>query len=153
MLMRFDPFRELDRLSEQLSGTAAVASRSFPLDAYRRGDSFLVHFDLPGVEPDSVDVTVEGTVLTVRAERRLARQEGDEFVVAERPQGTFTRQLFLGETLDADRLEASYEQGVLTLVIPVAERAKPRRIAISQSSSGPQAVEPVVSPGGTDAPA
>jgi HSP20 family protein len=146
MLMRFDPFRELDRLTEQLTGTAPAA-RSFPLDAYRRGDSFLVHFDLPGVDPESIDVSVEGNVLTVRAERRLPRQEGDEFVVAERPQGVFSRQLFLGETLDADRLDASYDQGVLTLTIPIAERAKPRRIQISQASRGAQPVEPVVGQG------
>src|SRR5688572_23340054 len=98
MLMRFDPFREIDRLTEQLTGTTPSGTRSFPLDAYRRGDRFFVHFDLPGVDPDSIDITVERNVLTVRAERRLPREDVDEFVVAERPQGVFTRQLFLGET-------------------------------------------------------
>jgi HSP20 family protein len=150
MLMRFDPFRELDRLTEQLTGTTASGTRSFPLDAYRRGDRFFVHFDLPGVDPDSIDVTVERNVLSVRAERRLPRQEGDDFVVAERPQGIFTRQLFLAETLDSDQLEASYDRGVLTLTIPIAERAKARRIEITQSSPGAQPVEPVV--GGSSAP-
>ena len=100
-----------------------------------------MHFDLPGVDPGSIDVTVERNVLSVRAERRLPRQPGDEFVVAERPQGSFTRQLFLGETLDPDRLEASYDQGVLTLTIPVAERAKPRKIEIRVASSGPRVVD------------
>ena len=100
-----------------------------------------MHFDLPGVDPGSIDVTVERNVLSVRAERRLPRQPGDEFVVAERPQGSFTRQLFLGETLDPDRLEAAYDQGVLTLTIPVAERAKPRRIEIRGASSGPRVVD------------
>ncbi len=145
MLMRFDPFRDIDRLTEQLTGAGAQGARSFPLDAYRRGDAFLVHFDLPGVDPASIDVTVERNVLTVRAERRWSRREGDELVAAERPQGTFTRQLFLGDTLDPDRLEATYDQGVLTLTIPVAERAKPRRVQISSTSSGARAVEPSVS--------
>ena len=100
-----------------------------------------MHFDLPGVDPGSIDVTVERNVLSVHAERRLPRQPGDEFVVAERPQGSFTRQLFLGGTLDPDRLEASYDQGVLTLTIPVAERAKPRKIEIRGTSSGPRVVD------------
>jgi HSP20 family protein len=103
------------------------------MDAYRKGEEFYVHFDLPGVDPDSIDVTVDRNVLTVRAERKPAEGEGMEWVLAERPTGTFTRELFLGETLDADKLEADYEAGVLTLRIPVAEQAKPRRIAVSSS--------------------
>ena len=102
------------------------------MDAYRRGDSFFVHLDLPGVDADSVDITVENQVLTVTAERRFAQQEGDEFVVAERPEGRFSRQLRLGPTIDTDRIAASYEDGVLTLTLPVSERARPRQIQIDR---------------------
>jgi HSP20 family protein len=145
MLMRFDPFRELDRLTEQLfTGTpTARAPRSFPMDAYRRGEAFFVHFDLPGVDPATIELSVEKNVLTVSAERSWQPLDGDEVVVAERPRGTFTRQLFLGDTLDADALEASYDQGVLTLRIPVAEQAKPRKIEVSLGSPNgtPEAIE------------
>ena len=130
MLMRFDPFAELDRLSRESLGSRRSV---MPMDAYRHGDHFVVRFDLPGANPDSVDLTVEKNVLTVRAERGWAPEQGDEVLVAERPQGTFSRQLFLGETLDAERIEARYEQGVLTLTIPVAEKAKPRKVAITHS--------------------
>ena len=130
MLMRFDPFRELDRMSEQLwrqsSGPSGV-----PMDAFRRGEQVVVHFDLPGIDPESIDLTVERNVLTLRAERTVARQEGDEAIVTERPRGTFTRQLFLGETLDAGNIDAAYEHGVLTVTIPVAEQAKPRKVSIA----------------------
>jgi HSP20 family protein len=131
MLMRFDPFRELDRLTQQASRPAVM-----PMDAYRRGDAFLVHFDLPGVEASSIDLTVEKNVLTVSAERRFQPQDGDEALVAERPHGSFSRQLFLGESLDADHVEAHYENGVLTLTIPVAEKAKPRRVEVSSAGGG-----------------
>lgn len=141
MLMRFDPFRELDRLTEQLSQTAAQTARSFPMDAYRRGDHFVVHFDLPGVSPDAVDITVERNMISVRAERRFERREADEVVAMERPQGTFQRQLMLGDTLDGDNLKAGYDNGVLTLTIPVAERAKPRKVQITASSDTPEVVE------------
>ena len=134
-VMRFDPFRDLERVTEQLmgSGTRTGGARSFPMDAYRRGDRFFVHLDLPGVDRDSIDVTVDQNVLTVRAERRFEPEQGDEILVNERPQGTFSRQLFLSDTLDSDRIDASYEQGVLTLTIPVAEQTKPRRIEVSHS--------------------
>ena len=135
MLMRFDPFRELDRQFDRRVPRHWPAG--MPIDAYRRGDHFYVHFDLPGVDPDSVDLEVEKNVLTVRAERSWAPAEGDEVVVAERPRGTFSRQLFLGETLDANRVEASYDKGVLTVSIPVAEAAKPRKVAISGAPNGP----------------
>jgi HSP20 family protein len=141
MLMRFDPFRDLDRLTEQLWGANGSRTRSFPLDAYRRGEAFFVHFDLPGVDPASIDLSVEKNVLTVSAERAWQPQEGDEVVVSERPRGSFTRQLFLGETLDAERLEATYDHGVLTLRIPVAEAAKPRRIEVSVGSQADGAIE------------
>ncbi|MET9447276.1 Hsp20/alpha crystallin family protein [Streptomyces cinerochromogenes] len=130
MLMRTDPFRDLDRLTQQLFGANARPA-AMPMDAYRSGDEFLVHFDLPGIDPESIELDVERNVLSVRAERRGPAPEDAEMLVAERPTGTFTRQLFLGETLDTDRIDASYEAGVLTLRIPVAEQAKPRRIQIS----------------------
>ena len=138
MLMRFDPFRELDRMSEQLwrqPGPSGV-----PMDAFRRGEQVVVHFDLPGVDPESIDLTVERNVLTLRAERAVTRQEGDEMIVAERPRGTFTRQLFLGETLDANNIDAGYEHGVLTVTIPVAEQAKPRKVSIAANGNGQQAI-------------
>ncbi|WDZ83131.1 Hsp20/alpha crystallin family protein [Micromonospora cathayae] len=129
MLMRTDPFREIDRLADQFFGTAARPA-VMHLDAYRDGDHFYAVLDLPGVDPDSIDCTVERNVLTVRAERRRPTGDTVELVAAERPMGTFTRRLFLGDTLDTDRLEAGYDNGVLTLRIPVAERAKPRRVAV-----------------------
>ncbi len=104
------------------------------MDAYRSGDAFYVHFDLPGIDLDSIDLTVERNVLTVRAQRKAARTDEAERIVSERPQGVFTRQLFLGETLDVDNLRAEYDAGVLTLTIPVAEQAKPRKVEISGSS-------------------
>ncbi|GGR90092.1 hypothetical protein GCM10010169_37970 [Micromonospora fulviviridis] len=133
--MRTDPFREIDRLAEQFFGTTARPA-VMHLDAYRDGDYFYAAFDLPGVDPDSIDCTVERNVLTVRAERRRAAGDNVELVAAERPMGTFTRQLFLGDTLDTDKLEAGYENGVLTLRIPISERAKPRRIAVTASGNG-----------------
>jgi len=111
------------------------------MDAYRRGENFFVHIDLPGVDPSSVDLSVEKNVLVVKAQRAWQRQEGDEWLVAERPQGTYSRQLFLGDTLDPEHIEASYHDGVLTLRIPVAERAKPRRIEINTEAKGPSAIE------------
>ncbi|OKJ97006.1 heat-shock protein Hsp20 [Streptomyces sp. CB03234] len=137
MLMRTDPFRELDRLTERLLGTSAHPA-AMPMDAYREGDTFVVQLDLPGVSPDSIDLDVERNVLTVKAERRTAPDGDAEMVIAERPSGTFSRQLFLGETLDTDRIEASYDVGVLTLRIPVAEQAKPRKIEISGGSDRKQ---------------
>jgi HSP20 family protein len=135
MLMRTDPFREIDRLAEQFFGTPGRPAVMYA-DAERDGDWFYVYFDLPGVDPDSIDLTVERNVLTVRAERQRSHRQGVEPVITERPMGTFTRQMFLGETLDTDHLEASYEAGVLTLRIPVAEQAKPRKIAVASGNSG-----------------
>ncbi len=132
MLMRFDPFRELDRLAQQTASTGRLPVMA--MDAYRHGDSFVVNFDLPGVDPPSIDLTVEKNVLTVSAERRWQPTEGDEVVVAERPQGSFSRQLFLGEGLDPERIEARYDNGVLTVSVPVAERAKPRKVEISSGN-------------------
>jgi HSP20 family protein len=131
MLMRTDPFRELDRLTQQLLGGPVARASVMPMDAYRKDEWFFVHFDLPGVDPDAIELTVEQNVLTVKASRRAVPEEGVEYVVAERPQGQFTRQLFLGETLNTEKLEADYEDGVLTVRIPVAEQAKPRKVSIS----------------------
>jgi HSP20 family protein len=133
--MRTDPFRELDRLTQQFFGEATRPA-AMPMDAYRAGDEFLVHFDLPGIDPESIELDVERNVLNVRAERRSPAPENAEMLVAERPTGAFTRQLFLGDTLDTDRIDASYEAGVLTLRIPVAEQAKPRRIQITGGDTG-----------------
>ena len=132
MLMRFDPFRDLDRLAQNAwGGGPERRPLAMPIDAYRKGDEFLVHFDLPGVDPATVELTVEKNVLTVHASR--GRQWGDdvELVVSERPTGSWTRQLFLGETLDAEAIHAACENGVLTVRIPMAEKAKPRRVEIS----------------------
>jgi len=131
MLMRTDPFRELDRWTQQVLGTAARPA-VMPIDAWRDGDRFIVEFDLPGVDPDSLDLDVERHVLTVKAERPSPGDDTD-MVAAERPHGVFSRQLFLAETLDTDRIEASYHDGVLRLTIPIAEHAKPRRIEVSHS--------------------
>ncbi|HEV7451728.1 MAG TPA: Hsp20/alpha crystallin family protein [Pseudonocardiaceae bacterium] len=133
MLMRTDPFRELDRMAQQLFGTNGTTSRPavMPMDAYRHGEQFVVQFDLPGVDPSSIGLDVERNVLTIKAERSPTYGEDVELQVAERPRGVFSRQLFLGDTLDADRIEAHYDAGVLTLRLPIAEKAKPRKIEIT----------------------
>lgn len=128
MLLRFDPFRELDQVWDDLH--RASRTPSIPMDAVRHGDRVFINFDLPGVDPDTVDLTVERNVLTVRAERTVTFQEGDQVLADERPKGTFSRRVLLGETLDLSRLEAAYDHGVLTVTIPVAEQAQPRKIAI-----------------------
>jgi HSP20 family protein len=143
MLMRTDPFRELDRLTQQLSGASSPGTWSrpnpMPMDAYRAGDEYLVVFDLPGVPQDAIELDVERNVLTVKAERRpLTVSEGVEMQVAERPLGVFSRQLFLGDTLDTERITAEYENGVLTVKIPVAAQAKSRKISISGGDSEPR---------------
>ena len=140
MLMRTDPFRELDRLTQQLFATNGTTTRpaAMPMDAYRAADQFVVHFDLPGVDPSSIDLDVEHNVLTVKAERTPTYRDDVELQVAERPRGVFSRQLFLGDTLDPDRVEASYDTGVLTLRIPIAEKAKPRKIEITGGSAPKQ---------------
>jgi HSP20 family protein len=130
MLMRTDPFRDIDRLAETFFGTAGRPA-VMHVDAERDGDWFHVYFDLPGVDPDSIDLTVERNVLSVRAERRRPQRDGVEQVISERPMGTFSRQLLLGDTLDTEKLEAAYENGVLAIRIPVSDRAKPRRINIT----------------------
>ena len=138
MLTAYDPFaatsaafRALDQLAGR-PGTARALS-GMPMDAYRVGDTFVAHFDLPGVDPGSIDLSIEGTTLTVSAERSVPQLENAEWAVAERPYGSYTRQLVLGRSLDTDRLEASYHDGVLTVSIPVAERAKARKITVTRA--------------------
>ncbi len=139
MLMRTDPFRDLDRLAQQMLGTAARPA-AVPMDAWREGEEFVIELDLPGVDPDSIDLDVERNVLTVRAERPAAPHQ-KEMVAAERPRGVFSRQFILGDTLDTERVEAGYDAGVLTLRVPIAERAKPRKIAITGGSSDRTSIE------------
>lgn len=134
MLMRTDPFRDLDRFTAQVFGTPARPA-AMPIDAFRSGDTFIVEFDMPGVSADSIDLTVERNVLTVHARRERQNAEAVELIVAERSFGTFSRQLFLGESLDTERITATYTDGVLRLEIPVAEQAKPRKVAVQAAES------------------
>jgi HSP20 family protein len=147
MLMRFDPFREAERVTDQAIATLRGRSGPMAIDAFRRGGDVHIQIDLPGVDPGSIDLVVEKNVLSVSAERRSAYGSDDEVVVAERAAGHFTRQLFLGEGLDADRVAARYEDGVLTVIIPVAEQARPRRVAIAT----PHRATAVASGGSTSA--
>jgi HSP20 family protein len=136
MLMRTDPFRDpfrdLDRMAQLALGTAGTLARpsAMPMDAWRDGDTFRVELDLPGVDPSSIDLDVERNVVTVKAERPTRASDAD-LIAAERPRGVFSRQLVLGDSLDTERIQASYDSGVLSLSIPVAERAKPRKIAVA----------------------
>ena len=138
MLIRSEPFREFDRLTEAMFSDRWA--RQIPVDAYRRNNEFTVHFDLPGVDARFIDMTVEKDLLTVRATRGWVRAEGDQIQIAERAQGEFSRQLFLGEGLDRDHINATYENGVLTVTIPVAEEAKPRKVEITNAGDVIQAV-------------
>jgi HSP20 family protein len=142
MLMRTDPFRELDRLAQAVFGANGTRSHPeiLPMDAYRQGEQFIVHIDLPGVDPSAIDINVERNVLTVKAERKPAYGEDIELQANERPRGTFSRQLFFSESLDTNRVEASYDAGVLTLRIPVAEKAKARKIEITTGGE-PKVIE------------
>ena len=140
MAIGYDPFRELEQLTQQLM-SGGRTPRSFPMDAYRRGDEFFVHLDLPGVDPGSIDVTAENQVLSITAERRFEQQEEDEILVSERPQGRFNRELRLGSSIDTGAIAASYDGGVLTLTLPVAQQAKPRRIAVNARPEGQGSIE------------
>jgi HSP20 family protein len=139
MLLRFDPFRELDRLSETL--TTHTLQSAAPMDAYRHGEELHVDVDLPGVDRSSLDLTVERNVLTIKAERGWTPGAEDEVVIAERPQGTVTRRLFLGESLDTEHIRADYTDGVLRLVIPVAEQAKARKLSVTSGETGPASLD------------
>ncbi|QTG82463.1 Hsp20/alpha crystallin family protein [Arthrobacter crystallopoietes] len=137
MLMRTDPFRELDRLTQQVFGTQTRPA-AMPMDAWREGDEFIVELDLPGVDPSTIELDVERNVLTVAAERKSRLDDDKEVVAAERPIGTFSRQLILGDTLDMDKVTANYDAGVLALRIPIREQAKPRKIEIQSSDTQQQ---------------
>lgn len=132
--LRFDPFRDFDRLAADVFGAARTPSL-MPMDCLRTGEAFVCRFDLPGIDPDSLDVSAENNTLTVKAERRRRDPEGSTYLVSERPSGSYRRQLVLGDGLNVDDIRAEYRDGVLTLTIPVAERAKPRRIEITRSET------------------
>jgi HSP20 family protein len=141
MLMRSEPFAEVNRLAQQLFGAPAAGTWShpaaMPADAYRNGDEFVIVFDLPGVDRDSIDIDIERNVLTVRAERRpVDLGENAQATLTERPLGVFSRQMFLGDALNTDAIEATYHNGVLALRIPIAEKAKPRKISIGGKAEG-----------------
>ncbi|MEU1509057.1 Hsp20/alpha crystallin family protein [Kitasatospora sp. NPDC005748] len=143
MLMRTDPFRELDRLTQQLVTQSGTWSRPapMPLDAYRAGDEYVIAFDLPGVDPAAIDIDVERNMLTVKAERRPRPEvEGARMELSERPLGVFSRQVMLSDTLDPDGISADYDAGVLTLRIPVAEKAKPRKISVTAQGPAPRQI-------------
>ncbi|MFS3127063.1 Hsp20/alpha crystallin family protein [Nocardioides sp. Bht2] len=142
MLLRTaDPFRDFDRLTSQLLGGTTNRPAVMPLDAWRQGDRFVLEFDLPGVNPENIELDVERNVLTVKAER-VARNGDWQHLAAERTHGQFTRQLVLGDNLDLEAIEASYDNGVLRLVVPVAEKAKPRKIQINSApAEQPEALE------------
>ena len=145
MLMRSEPFTEVNRLAQQLFGVPQTGTWSrptaMPVDSYRNGDEFVIAFDLPGVDKDAIDIDVERNVLTVRAERRpLDLGEQAVAQLSERPLGVFSRQLFLGDALDTEHIDAGYNNGVLVLRIPIAEKAKPRKITVTGSEHTEQKV-------------
>ncbi|MFF4185170.1 Hsp20/alpha crystallin family protein [Streptomyces sp. NPDC001691] len=137
MLMRTDPFREFDRLTQQLMSPGTWSKpATMAMDAYREGDEYVVAFDLPGVSSEAIDIDVERNMLTVKAERRpVSKADGVQMELSERPMGVFSRQLVLADTLDTERIQADYDAGVLVLRIPIAERAKPRKITIGTQSA------------------
>ena len=141
MLMRTDPFREFDRIAQQLMGATGTWSRpaTMPMDAYRDGDTYVIALDMPGVSPEAIEIDVERNMLTVKAERRPAvHSDTVQMELSERPLGAFSRQLVLADTLDTEHIDAAYDAGVLTLRIPIAERAKPRRIAVNARGASNQ---------------
>ena len=132
MITRTDPFRDLDRVAHQLFSIGTPTSPStVAMDAYRDGDMLFLHFDVPGMDPGSINLDVQRNVLTVSGERKGLAPDHCGYLTAERPRGAFRRQVYLGDTLDTDRIEASYNDGVLTVRLPVADKAKPRRVEIS----------------------
>lgn len=138
-VLRFDPFRDLDRMTEQMLGMPSGSRRSprfMPMDLFRSGDHYVLLADLPGIDPGSVDVSIDNGTLTIRAERSARADDGVEWIASERFTGSFMRQLSLGDGLDTGAIEATYENGVLTVTIPVAERARPRRIEVQSAAAG-----------------
>ncbi|MBL7497586.1 Hsp20/alpha crystallin family protein [Frankia sp. CNm7] len=140
MMLRFDPFRDFDRLASEAFGTARTP-QMMPMDCHRSGDAYFLHFDLPGVDPESIDVTAENSTLTVRATRTRTAPKDAQFLISERGTGSYTRQLVLGDGLSLDSVAAHYRDGVLTVMIPVAEHAKPRRIEVGREASDHKILE------------
>jgi HSP20 family protein len=140
MLVRFDQFHDYDRLTERFDQIARRATSIVPMDAHRHGNEVILDLDLPGMDPEAIDLTVERDVLTVSANRQWDRKEDDELFAAERPHGTFTRRVLLGNSLDTSNLQATYDRGVLTVTLPVTEQAKPRKITVG-SERGRSAIE------------
>jgi HSP20 family protein len=146
MLLRFDPFRGVDRLTEDVWGSHNVRNRPMPIDVYRAGDEFVAFLDVPGVSPDSIELTVDKNVLTITAERPAFGTEGAKTLISERPSGQFTRRLHLGDGLDLGNVQAAYDQGVLKVTIPVAEQAKPRKVEVTVSAPQVAIVAEVTEP-------
>ena len=140
VVLRFDPFRDVDRLAEQLLGSGR-APRAMPMDLFRSGDHYVLTCDLPGADPGSVDISVDGGTLSIRAQRTPRSDEHAQWLAQERPTGTFLRQLSLGDGLDTTHITATYENGVLTVTLPVAEKAKPRRIQVNTGDQGGRVIE------------
>jgi HSP20 family protein len=143
-VLRFDPFHDIDTVARQLLGEAAGTARAprfMPMDLFKAGDHYVLNADLPGVDPGSIDVSVDNGTLTLRAQRSTPSDEGVQWIASERFAGTFMRQLSLGDNVDADQISATYNNGVLSLTIPIAEKAKPRRVEISGSSQQPKTIE------------
>ncbi|KAD3720656.1 Hsp20/alpha crystallin family protein [Arthrobacter yangruifuii] len=132
MAMKFDPFQELDRMTQALRGEGTL--RAMPMDLYRQGDQYILAADLPGIDPGSIDIDVDGQLLTIRAQRTLLNADGVKWLTRERESGSFLRQLNLGQGIDTEKISAQYENGVLSVIIPVVERAKPRKIAVQTST-------------------
>ncbi|MFI7598175.1 Hsp20/alpha crystallin family protein [Actinoplanes sp. NPDC049681] len=151
MVLTFDPFREFDRLAGQMFGTGSAvggaATLAMPMDLYRSGEHFVLHCDLAGIDPGSVQVDVDGRVLTIRAERSARTDEEVQWLRRERVTGTFERRLTLGDGLDLDKIAATWQDGVLTLTIPVAEAAKPRRIEIATAGAEQPVIEATAATG------
>ncbi|MDI2098442.1 Hsp20/alpha crystallin family protein [Ruicaihuangia caeni] len=139
MSMSFDPFTQLDRLAQSLFDTSRQP-RIMPVDLFREGEQYVLSADLPGIDPGSVDVDVDGHVLTIRAERTAATREGARWLTQERPFGSYMRQFTIGDDVDVEGISASYDNGVLSVVIPIAERARPRKITVESASKSNKAV-------------
>ncbi len=145
MLMQTDPFRDLDTLFNRFAGRPSGSISTMSMDAFRRGSDVWVHIDLPGVKAENLDITVERNVLTIAAERDWQREEGDQAYFAERYRGSFRRQIQLGDGLDLEHLEADLHDGVLTVRIPVAEKAKPRKVQVGTGQATPTPIEATTS--------
>lgn len=143
-MLRFDPFHDIDAVARQLLSEATGTSRAprfMPMDLFKAGDHYVLNADLPGVDPGSVDVSVDNGTLTLRAQRTAPSEEGVQWIASERFSGTYMRQLSLGDNVDTDNISATYNNGVLSVTLPIAERAKPRRIEITGGGSGQRTIE------------